>query len=343
MKEHNNIDELLNSFIDDELTERQRTEVQRLISHDTQIVERLAELENCKKLVSSLPCEEPPADMLDRIKLSLERRTLLGSGESSEQTKGARDLFVRKLVAAAAVIVLFAVLGGLIYNIVAPENVSDKRVAFEGWKQPAEKIIIETPEPTIAIAQSEKTTLEVADAATAPGSRLELKTTVPFAINTFIRRAIERNNLSENVSQSRSKGKNTYAVSCSRQDLSFLLADLRSVWNSVDSATLFIENQNLAESVVVDAVTTRQIEEIANLDNIEERVALTKNFAVANTLPPETVLASADTEKTDLQAIPKTIPKPRLTSGHERTTETANDTENQTPVNLTIVVTDRYF
>ena len=37
MKENPNIEELLNGFIDGELTSREHTEVQRLIQHDRQV------------------------------------------------------------------------------------------------------------------------------------------------------------------------------------------------------------------------------------------------------------------------------------------------------------------
>ena len=44
MKQNQNIDELLNGFIDEELTTRQHTEVKRLIKNDAQIAKRLKEL-----------------------------------------------------------------------------------------------------------------------------------------------------------------------------------------------------------------------------------------------------------------------------------------------------------
>ena len=80
MKEKPDIDELLNSFIDGELTERHRVEVQRLIKHDPQIAHRMQELQKCKMLVSSLPRADAPVEILARVKASLKARALLVPG-----------------------------------------------------------------------------------------------------------------------------------------------------------------------------------------------------------------------------------------------------------------------
>ncbi len=122
MKEEPNIDELLNGFIDGELDQRHQTEVQRLITHDAQIAERLRELQKCKVLVGSLPCVEAPAGMAEQIKASLETSALLGrQPESFDAREGARHLLVRRVLAAAAMIGLVAVLAAVVYTIVAPE------------------------------------------------------------------------------------------------------------------------------------------------------------------------------------------------------------------------------
>ena len=47
MSKSQNIDELLNGFIDGELTARQQTEVQRLITHNPEVEQRLRQLQKC--------------------------------------------------------------------------------------------------------------------------------------------------------------------------------------------------------------------------------------------------------------------------------------------------------
>ena len=259
MKEEPNIDELLNGFIDGELDQRHQTEVQRLIAHDAQIAERLRELQKCKVLVSSLPCVEAPAEMAGQIKASLETSALLGrQPEPFDAREGARHLLVRRVLAAAAMIGLVAVLAAVVYTIVAPESVTDRPIAIEGWQQPRREVGVEKPAPGIA-ATAEKSIAQISPAVTGFNGRLELKTSDLVAVNAFINRAIEDNDLLGKVSPEAEGDKSVYTLSCSRSALSLLLADLENVWARFDSATLFVETDRPGGQVVVDNVSAEQI------------------------------------------------------------------------------------
>jgi hypothetical protein len=196
--ENPDIEELLNSYIDGELTERENTEVQRLISHDAQVGQRLRELQTSKMLVSSLPRAEAPARILDGVKASLETEVLSGERAWNEEPSGGRagvrHLMVRKFLAAAAMVGLVAILGGVVYTIVAPESPNNPpvAVAFDG--------------------------------------RLELKTDAFSTVNTFIDRAIEDKGLSDSISVESQSGKRVYSLTCSQEDLNLLLANLTGVW-----------------------------------------------------------------------------------------------------------------
>lgn len=50
-----NIEELLNGFVDDELSAKEAAEVGQLIEKDQSVARRLHEIETCRLLVSSLP------------------------------------------------------------------------------------------------------------------------------------------------------------------------------------------------------------------------------------------------------------------------------------------------
>jgi hypothetical protein len=248
MKEEPNIDELLNGFIDGELDQRHQTEVQRLIAHNAQIAERLRELQKCKVLVSSLPCVEAPAEMAGQIKASLETSALLGrQPEPFDAREGARHLLVRRVLAAAAMIGLVAVLAAVVYTIVAPESVTDRPIAVESWQRPG------------IVATAEKSIAQISPAVTGFNGRLELKTSDLVAVNAFINGAIEDNDLLGKVSPEAEGDKSVYTLSCSRSALSLLLADLENVWARFDSATLFVETDRLGGQVVVDNVSAEQI------------------------------------------------------------------------------------
>ena len=335
MKENPNIDELLNSFIDGELSARQQVEVQRLIAHNAQIAERLGELQKCKMLVSSLPRAEAPAEMLGQIKAALET-TILPEQQPIlfDRRQGARHLLVRKVLAAAAMIGLVAVLGTVIYTIVGPERVPDKSIVSDGRPRPVAKVEAQ-PKPSI-VTTAEKSIAEAA--AVEFNGRLELKTRVLAATDALINRAIEDNGLLEKVTVKRQGDKSVYALSCNRESLGSLLADLNNVWAGLDSATLFVETDQFARQVVVGGINAGQIAEIANQDSVKRSIEVARDFAVLNSMaermPGKELAAAIRDRNWDLI----TIPKPRLTSDEKTIKKLSSPAEKEPLVHLTIVV-----
>jgi anti-sigma factor RsiW len=334
-----NIDELLNSFIDGELDQRHQTEVQRLIKHDKQIAERLLTLQKCKRLVSSLPYTEAPQELLGDIKASLKESKLLpvrrsfsedgvqpARGEQRRREReGARHLLVRRLTAAAAMIGLVAVLAAVIYSIVAPQVVTKPAVTVATAEKPVEP----------ALAEAKFT------------GRLELKTSSPSEVAAFINKAIEYNIPSdERTAAVPGKLGESHVLICSRQNLKLLLDDLDTIWDKIDSATLFVQTNRPEGQIVIDAVAPEQIIEIAKQDSFQTQIKTAKYFAAMNNTaersPGKEVLTAIDNNAPGLI----TIPKPVLTSGESHpkaeseksVTKTAGVVEAEQKVLLTIVV-----
>jgi hypothetical protein len=328
-----NIDELLSSFLDGELDARQQTEVQRLLQHDKQIAERLLELQNCKRLVSSLPYIEAPDGMLENIKASLSSQQADLSRQQAEpkeiqprENKGARHLFLRQLLSAAAMIALVGVLAAVIYSIVAPQVTIDMPMA------------VEKPGPAVTVATAEKP-VEPALAETRFTGRLELKTTSPVEVAAFINKAIEYNIPSDQRSAAvPGKLGESHTLVCSRQNLRALLDELNTVWDKIDSAVLLVNTDRPEGQIVVDAVTPEQISEIAKQDNSQTQIKTAKFFAAINNMaelaPGKDVMVALDNSAPALL----TIPKPVLTSS-EKPVTTAGETKAKQQVLLTIVVT----
>lgn len=337
MKENMDVDELLNGFIDGELTERQHTEVQRLITHDAGVAQRLRELERCKILVNSLPCAEAPAGMVGQIKASMERSAPILQPPVRIEEVGARHLFARKVVAAAAMIGLVAVLGGVIYTIVAPEKGAERPVAVEGWEQPLKKVKRVRPRPAM-VAVTEKPVIRFSMAEAEFSGSLELKTRELVAVEAAINRAIEDNQLLGGVTPEERGNKMVYTLNCSREALDLLLADLGNIWGRFDSATLSVETDRLGEQIVVEAVAAEQVAEIVKKESLEERIELARDFAVLNKMaelsPGREVFAAIDDSQPDLIA----IPKPVLTSSEKAIKERPSQPEDEKRVHLTIVV-----
>lgn len=358
MNENPNIDELLNSFIDRELSQRQFTEVQRLITHDEQIAKRLHELQQCKVLVSSLPSAEAPVCLADEIKTTLERNALSELPlRHYEQIQGVRHLLVRRVLSAAAMIGLLTVLAAVIYTILAPESVEEKPFVVDSWRQPTKEITvpepdltvakeIESPEPAIAGGVETKVSEIVAPVAAVENSagfsmRLELETGGLPAVRAFISRAIGDNGLFEREAQIYQNDEGRYAFSCSREMVGLLLADLKNVWDRFETTRLFVESEQGVDEVVIEGVTAEQIGEIIEEDGFEKRIEVARDISVLNNmhnlLPGKEIYASIDSGKSDLWF----IPKPVLTSGSEAIQRAREEIDEGQKVQLTILITGR--
>jgi len=339
MEEDINIDELLSSYLDGELTQRHQTEVGRLISHDAEVAKRLRELEKCKMVVSSLPYDEAPAGMAEQIKASLKKRAIIGQRPHRiEQRAGARHLLVRKVLAAAAVILLAVIFGGVIYTILAPQPVKDEPIAVEDMRRIASGVKVERPEPSI-VATAGKSIGGAVPAVEFNG-RLELTTSALIAVDAAIKRAIEENYLLEKVSSETRDNERVYALSCGREALSLLLSDLGNIWSRLDSAVLIVESERIDEQILVESVTTEQIAKLVNQDSFQERIAMAKDFAVFNKmselLPGREVFAVVEDRRPALIS----IPKPVLTSS-EKAVKKLAQAEDRGKVHLAIVVVGR--
>ncbi|MFZ0034752.1 MAG: hypothetical protein WAK60_07180 [Sedimentisphaerales bacterium] len=338
-----NIDELLNSFIDGELDQRHQTEVQRLIKHDEQIAGRLQKLQNCKRLVSSLPYAEAPDGMLEDIKASLEEKKLLVQPAPArprfDKRQGQRHLLVRRLVAAAAMIGLVAVLAAVIYSIVVPEATTKKSMAADNLLRTSGKYAVQKPQPAVT-ATAEKPVGQATFAKMEFSGRLELKTSSPSEVVSFINKAIDEYNVpsGERTAAAPSELGQSLALSCSRQNLRSFLADLGAIWNKFDSATLFVGTDRMEGQIAVDAVTPEQIIEIVNRDNFETQIKTAKYFAAMNNMtglsPGKEVLFAVDKSTPALI----TIPKPVLTSSEKSVTKLPAGAGAGQKVLLTIVV-----
>ena len=321
MKINPEVDELLNGFIDGELTTRQKTEVQRLITNDTEVQQRLRQLKKSKLLVNSLPFVEAPPDIYEQVRTSLERRTLLAEQPSSyEEYAGARHLFVRKVLAAAAMIGLFAVLGAIVYSIIAPET---------------------APAPFLADNSLEKTDIvqpKTAAAFAGFNGRLELTTDVFIEIDSAINKAIKANPLMDCTSLDRLPDKSRYVLTCSHRGLDMFLSRLGTIWPRFDSATLFVETEDFGRRVVIDRVSARQIAKVASQETIESSLRVAGDFAflndMADRLPAKDVFAAFDTSVPNFF-----IPIMPIITKDENATDKPVPDENQGTVSLVIVVT----
>jgi len=340
VKKEQKIDELLNSFLDGEATEREQIEVQRLLTNSAQAAKRLKELEKCRMLVGSLPYAEAPVKVMKGIKASI--RKMLPKAHKVGvfgRHEGAKHLMIRQVLSAAAMVALVTVLGVVVFTILMPASSSKQPMATNDMKLPVKKIEIKYEKPAQPVAAKAERPIEGAEGVLAGFSgRLQLKTKTLAAVDTSISRAIAESGLVQYSTSGRDRGERVYTVGGSRETVNLLLSDLDSIWGRFDSATLFVETGQTEERVVVDNVKAGQVAEILKQDDSEARIRIAKDIASFNgiekQLPGKEMFAAVGYEGHDLI----TIPKPVLTSGERPTTKPAGEIKSQQQILLTIVV-----
>jgi hypothetical protein len=273
-----------------------------------------------------LPSAAAPAQLAENVLASLERKTLLGEQPSpAEQLAGARHLFIRKVLSVAAIISLVALLSAVVYTIVSPD------VSPQPTATIATRDLPQIPKPF----EAEPVKVSVGFA-----GRLELRTSSFVEVDASISRAVADNDLLNCTTLTRDSDRSEYVLACTPKGLDLLLADLETIWPQLDSAEMFVQTPDFGRDVVVEAVTARQILEIARQQTTERIIQVAKDFAALNgvteLLPGKEVLAAINKRVSEFAAAPR-IPKPVLT-GWPKTIKTSAG-PFQTKGNVSLVIT----
>jgi len=333
MRANPNIDELLCSFLDGELAPRQQTEVQRLVARDPDVAQRLRHLQNTKTLIGALPRAEAPDDMLEQIKFALERKTLLDEQPVSAATSaGVRHLMFRRLVAAAAMIALMAVLGAVVYQIVAPVPGAGVQPPVAGGARPPE---VGGERPAVPATV-------VADAGFA--GRLEIRAEAFAQVDAVIRSAIEQNGLSGLVASETDGDEKVYKLASTREGVNRLIASLGGIWHNFENAALHVERLDVPGApVVVESITSDQAMKIIAQKSAGASVRTAQDYAVLNgmarSMPGREVLAMVGDDTSyarDLATIDDE--RVRLLGPGPAFDETLAPPEGEVNTNLTIVL-----
>ena len=327
MKVNPQTDELLSAFIDGELSPRQQTEVQRMAAHDPDMARRLQQLRSGRTLINVLPRAEAPADLVEQIKQSLERRSLLDEHSVlSSSRAGVRMLKLRRFLAAAAMIALVGVLGVVVYQIVSP---------------------VPSNQPSFRVAGSEATPVPapvVHVAAAAPfRGRLELSTASLSQAASLIASDASDNGLNTEIDRDASGTRIVCRISGAPERIDGLLAALSAAGQNFKNARLLVETDRFADPVIIDSVTFPQVAGILNQNTEEARMQLAKNTAVLNRfareMPGRDVQVATSRKLDNTVSELSAIPQPRLAQGRKNSDVTAPlKEETQVKASLTIVL-----
>ncbi|MGH7214278.1 MAG: anti-sigma factor family protein [Tepidisphaeraceae bacterium] len=122
-----NIEAKLAAYVDGELDEPGRVEIEKHLVANPQHRQLLQELGVTRDLLRNLPRERAPVDLSDSLQGQLERSVLLGEPGDDPAGGGRADVVLRisrwpQLAAVAAIVLLAAGLGVVVYTVLAPSN-----------------------------------------------------------------------------------------------------------------------------------------------------------------------------------------------------------------------------
>ncbi len=331
------LEELLNSYVDDELAERHCNEVKRLVAHDEKIAEQLRKLQKQKELLGALPRASAPADLVENVKQALESKILLDEyPHQSDEDAGVRHLKMRHMLARAAMIGLVAVLGYVVFSVVMPIGGSKKPLVSTEQIKPDVQVAVKDIMPASVVSDSEAA---AGLAALMPfGLDLRVETAGALAVNKVIGRAIYDHNLLDFANIKREAGKSIYSLTCSRQQLAVLISELDNVWNRFEKTSLIFSDESFVSPTAIDDISSEQMLAILSEVDVDKRIGMAMDFAVLNSvgklLPGRELFAHTQPDSQNV-LIP---PKPVLTSGKlEPSIE--NKSQGQEQINMTITVT----
>lgn len=332
-----NIEELLNGFIDGELSAEEATEVQHLVDKDPSIARRLHEIETCRLLVSSLPPAEPPSAVVSRIREVVHGKWSQGIRVGYSQKhrvmtfsagRGRLHLFTRQVLAASIIIGLVGLLGVVIYRAIEPQYSTTG-------------IIAESSRPVTVNPEKAAEPAKTASQAGFIGVYSLNLTTTDFAgVDSFINKLLDESIWVKYQSAKSQPDQSIYRVYCSKEALEDLMTNLTPVWSRFDSATLVVNNDDTAEQVAVEQVRPEQVADIAKQGTNTERIRLARDFAVNNDihrlLPQEKILAMGNNISPEPGLT--SIPRPVLTSADKSLLTTPKGVTDQVQVDLRIVL-----
>lgn len=336
MKDMENIEELLNCYLDGELDERKSNEVKRLIDNDSDIQNLYDSLTRYKNLMNTVSQVPAPEGLCDNITAYLEREVLLADTPIYSLKAGKRHLMARRFIAVAAVIVLAAALLAVIFDIFVPPSSRRQFVAGAMRKKAVKQVLYEKPFPD---------TKQPQDIKVAPPKNYEvpfvailtLKTSSPIEVDWFVAKALTTTNLfGQTAAIDRQAGIVKYVVNCSNQSLAALIQELSFIWPQCTDTKIDIGTEQMGKYITVSNISAQQAMEICNAENSSQRLRMANDLAIINKFRTPSVIdrqyAAADIDYDTLIS-----QKPTLTSTEKTQIEgqPAGDVKNAT---LTIIV-----
>ncbi len=113
----NEINHLLNAYLDDELPDSRRQKVESLLEKDEQIRQTLSDLNQVRQVLSDLPRLKAPVELAESVLYDLERDILLQGHSGFSEAAGHKHLRWRRWLETAAMLILAGAIVMIVYNV----------------------------------------------------------------------------------------------------------------------------------------------------------------------------------------------------------------------------------
>lgn len=286
------IKELFNSYIDNELSERKRNEVKRLMDNDPKVRTYVERLEKLKKLVASVEGVSAPDGIEQAVRDRIERRLILNEYDrSTKEVVGQRHHRFRRMMGIAAMIALFAFLGVIVFQVISPSS-SSQDVPLTALKD---------IEP---LMRSELEELEKADV-----YNLNLKTENVRKLAGVIDQALDNKDLADGTVKRLLGNSYVYEIQCTSVQAENILVQMGENWSQIQGSEFYFDLDGDAPQQIklTDVSYDQAAAIVASQDDAlrlqkAERFAKAKDVSmgVADEIAPEPVkprLTSAVAEK----------------------------------------------
>ncbi len=291
-------DELISAYLDGALTERQQTELKRLVQHQPEIGDQIGRLRRQRELLCSLPVETAPPSMVHDVQARLERTYMLDKMPPSRSWLSVLSLARRRLTAAAAMLLLpAALLGFVLWRIVTP--VGDT-----------------VAPPTAQIPHDDPTTSAVADVGAQMPFDGVLVLTVqrPVLTAQAIEKQIFLHSLEHQTLMDRTADRVTFQIDCPAEALAELMESLKPLWPRIAESRLTVRDSDTARPpLTVAHIRPEQIQALALHTDTDALQDAARQYAAANTpLRPRPEQPDTASEEDILSPDQLPIPQPLL-------------------------------
>lgn len=323
MNEHpkTEIEELFSASLDGELTQRQETELKRLLQNEPQMVEQLAALRRQRELLCALPVETAPPSLAEDIRAQLERKLILQNTSQTQSFWSRAALLRRRFVAAAAMLLLpLGLLGIVVYHIVTPA--SDTPTGSTTARGLLEGDLILPPLPP------ETTTL----AAALPfDGILTLTTQRPLPADQLIKKQIFVKAMENRTIRHQTPDVIRFEIDCAAERMADFIASLSPLWAQLTDSRLTLRDTDAAErTTTIPHILPDQIQRLVQYTDKTPMLSAARLYASGN------APLRQETDQVPLPLTPEdlVIPQPFLASPEPETPQ--QPTDNAPTVRLTI-------